>query len=68
MSLHKGQRFVMAGRTYRVEYVNPSRAHCVAKVKTSVTLRGHTFEATKRIAIDISPNSGVDVLAELEGR
>jgi hypothetical protein len=66
--LRRGQRFVMAGRAYRVEYVNASRAHCVAKVTTSVTLRGHTFQATKRIAIDISPNSAVDLLADIGAR
>lgn len=66
MSLRRGQRFQMSGLKYRVAYVNASRAHCVAKVTTAVTVRGRTFNATRRIAIDISPNSAVDVLAELE--
>lgn len=51
-----------------VAYVNQSRAHCIATVKHSVVVhdrRTHQerrFEAQRRIAIDISPNSGVELL------
>lgn len=70
--LHKGQRFQMGGVRYRVAYVNFSRAHCVATVKTPVTVRdrksgeARTFEAKRQLAIDISPNSCVELLPELE--
>jgi hypothetical protein len=69
--LTKGQRFQMAGQRWRVVYVNASRAHCVATVREPVTVRTrygppHTFEATRRLTIDISPNSAVDLFSELE--
>ena len=60
--LRKGLTFTMGGKKWRVAYVTPSRAHCVAKV--AVTVKGHTF--SRRQTIDISPNSGIEVLAELE--
>ena len=66
-SLKKGQRFELGGfRWWRVLYVNASRAHCVAVVHRPVTIRGRTFQAKRQITLDIAPNSGVDVLAELE--
>lgn len=71
--LHKGQRFQMNGVRWRVAYVNASRAHCVARVKEPVRVTNrltgerHTFDATRVITIDISPNSAVGLLADLEG-
>jgi hypothetical protein len=61
----------MAGQRWRVVYVNASRAHCVATVKQPVTVHtrmgeSRTFAATRRITIDISPNSAVDLFADLE--
>jgi hypothetical protein len=67
-TLRRGQRFEMAGRRWRVIYVNASRAHCEAVVREPVTIRGRTFQATRRIALDISANAGVELLAELEAR
>lgn len=70
--LHRGQRFILNGQRWRVAYVNASRAHCVATVREPVTITDRrtstprTFTATRRITVDISPNSGVDVLAEIE--
>lgn len=65
-AIHKGQRFDLGGLRYRVLYVNASRAHCLATIREPVTIRGRTFTAKRRLTIDISPNSDVDVLAELE--
>lgn len=62
--LRRGQRFLLGALRYRVIYVNASRAHCVATVRKPVTIRGRTFSAERRITIDISPNSGVELLAE----
>jgi len=62
----------MGGRRWRVIYVNASRAHCEAVVRVPVTLANvksgtsRTFTATRRITIDIAPNSGVDLFPELE--
>jgi hypothetical protein len=63
----------MAGKRWRVAYVNASRAHCVATVREPVTVRrnsgqAYTYTATRRITIDISPNSAVDLFRELEGQ
>ena len=71
--LHRGQKFQMAGRRWRVIYVNASRAHCEAVVREPVTLRDRngsqrTFTAERRITIDIAPTSAVDLFQELEGR
>lgn len=71
-ALRRGQRFQMGGRRWRVAYVNASRAHCVATVREPVTVndrrRGVTrrFHAERRITIDISANSAVDLVEELE--
>jgi hypothetical protein len=66
MTLHRGQRFALGPHRYRVAYVNDSRAHCIATVKQPVTVRGkdgtRTFTAERRITIDISPNSAVELL------
>jgi hypothetical protein len=62
--LRRGQRFLLGALRYRVIYVNASRAHCVATVRKPVTIRGRSFTAERRITIDISPNSAIDVLAE----
>ena len=70
--LRRGQRFVMGGKQWRVASVSECRAHCVAVIKAPITVhdcrRGteRTFDATRRISIDISANSAVDVLADLE--
>lgn len=69
--LQANQRFVMGGHNWRVIYVSPCRAHCVAFVLEPVTIherdgRTRTFTAKRRIHIDISPNSAVDLFAELE--
>ena len=71
MTLHRGQKFQMGGKRWRVLFVSASRAHCEAVVREPVTLRDRsgvtrTFTAERRITIDIAPASGVDVLAELE--
>ena len=58
----------MGGRRWTVAYVNASRAHCLATEKQVVTVHDkrtqaeRTFTAERRVAIDISPNSGVDLL------
>lgn len=68
MSLRRGQRFDMDGRKWRVASVSESRAHCVATVKQLVTVNDRktggtrTFAAERRITIDISPNSAVELL------
>lgn len=70
--LRQGQRFTMGGRRWMVAYVNASRAHCVTTTRHLVTVhdwrRGtdRSFTADRRITRDISPNSGVDLLSELE--
>lgn len=66
MSLTRGQNFILGAHRWRVSYVNASRAHCVATVRELVTVRDgrggtRTFEATRRITIDISPNSAVEL-------
>lgn len=69
--LHVGQIITVAGLPYLVDYVNESRAHCVSTAKRTVTVHDRrtgtdrTFEATERKSLDISPNSGLDVLASL---
>lgn len=71
-TLHRGQRFRMNGLSWRVLYVNASRAHCLATVREPVTLRDtrtgllRRFDATRRITIDIAPTSAVEMVAELE--
>lgn len=68
MTLRRGQKFDMDGRRWRVVYLNASRAHCVTTVREPVTVTdrklggSRTFQATRRITIDISPNSAVDLL------
>ena len=66
MTLRRGQRFAMGGHQFKVAYVNHSRAHCVAKEVRLVTVAGRSFKAHRQIAVDISPQSGVEVLAEVE--
>jgi hypothetical protein len=66
--LARGQRFQMDGRKWKVVSVSESRAHCVSTVRQLVTVNDRksggtrTFEATRRITIDISPNSAVELL------
>lgn len=67
-ALKKGSRFRFGGLSWRVEYVNDSRAHCVAKVVEKVELRldtPRTFTATRTRVMDISPNTDTSLLAEL---
>ena len=66
MSLQRGQKFELGGLTFRVAYVNASRAHCVAKKKTTVMIRGRAFIAKRPVTIDISPNAAVELLSQLE--
>lgn len=66
--LHKGQRFQFDFLTWTVVYCNESRAHCVATLPArAVTVRRkggqtHTFLASGRRTMDISPNSAVEGL------
>jgi hypothetical protein len=70
--LRKGQSFTLNGLRYRVQAVSPCRAHCVATVKTPVTVTNRksgtsiTFVRTSTKTIDISPDTPLDVLADLE--
>lgn len=70
MMLTKGQRFRMGGRTFQVESVSPSRAHCVAKERRTVTVEGRkgsrSFTAHRSIAISISPNTDVETVEALK--
>lgn len=69
--LHVNQRFKMGGHRWRVVSVSPCRAHCVAVVRRPVTVPDRktggqrTFMATRRLTIDISPQSAVELLATL---
>lgn len=72
MSLTRGQKFDLNGHRFRVESISESRAHCVATVRELVTVRDgkggtRTFEATRKITIDISPNSAVELLGVERG-
>ena len=73
-NLRRGQRFTLGQKTWRVAYVNVSRAHCVCVTKRVVqvvdkrTGAVRSFKATAQGTLDISPNSELSVLAELGGR
>jgi hypothetical protein len=64
--LSRGQRFTLNGLRWRVVYVTPSRAHCVASAVRVVTVRDRrtgaqrSFQAARVHTIDISPNSCVE--------
>lgn len=66
--MRRGQWFDLNGHRFRVVSVSESRAHCVATVREAVTVNDRksggtrTFEATRRITLDISPNSAVELL------
>lgn len=66
--LHRGQRFVMDGQKWRVEYVNECRAHCVGSIRRVVTKQdrktgtSRTFTVSAAQSIDISPNAEVEGL------
>jgi hypothetical protein len=68
MTLTRGQKFPMNGHVWRVVSVSELRAHCIATVKEPVTVNDRksggtrTFVAERRITIDISPNSAVELL------
>jgi hypothetical protein len=72
MSLRRGQRFQMNGHQWRVAWVSELRARCIATVRKPVTVNDRrtggkrTFQAKRLVSINISPNSAVDVVAELE--
>lgn len=68
--LTPGQRFRMAGHTFEVESVSPSRAHCVAREPRTVTVKGRkgsrTFTAHRSIEVNISPNTDVETVEALK--
>lgn len=65
--LRQGQRFELNGLKWRVAFVSPSRAHCVASEPRTVTVcdpktgTTRTFEASSTRTIDISPNSCLEL-------
>lgn len=69
--LRKGQRFELGGAKWRVVYVNQSRAHCVSAETRTVTVHDRksdtdrTFVATSSRSMDISPNTPLELLKEL---
>lgn len=69
--LKTGQTFTLGGLVYTVALVNFSRAHCVTSRRESVTVRDtkkhcdRTFFVTRTQGIDISPDSPVELLADL---
>lgn len=70
-ALRRGQRFTMAGRRWRVLFVSECRAHCEAVIRQPVSVMTssgnvRTWTATRRITIDISPNSAIESLGEAE--
>ena len=73
MMLRKGQTFTLNGQRWKIAYINPSRAHCVNVTKHTVEIVDKRTGQTRRFtttgygAIDISPNTDLTVLAELEG-
>ena len=73
-NLRRGQRFTLGQQTWRVAYVNASRAHCVCVTKRVVQVVNartgvvRTFKATVPGTMDISPNSEIGVLAALGWR
>jgi hypothetical protein len=64
--LRKGQRFIMDGHTWRVLYVNPSRAHCACVDRQTVTIKGRSFLAHSTKTTDLSPDTCVEVLARFD--
>ena len=68
-----GQVFTLRGLSWRVVYVNESRAHCETRSTHPVTVynrrTGHerTFTATTVRSMDISPTTDVECLDELCG-
>jgi hypothetical protein len=64
--LCKGQRFRFHGATWRVVYVNASRAHVVTHVTTTVQIGPRAFNARRERAMDISPTTDVGLLQELQ--
>lgn len=61
----KGQRFTLNGHSWKVVYVNASRAHCVCLDTQQVTIGNRSFTAHSTRTMDISPSSAVDVYQEL---
>lgn len=59
--LRRGDRFELNGELWRVQYVNVSRAHCVATDRREVTIGARVFRATVTRTLDISPNSIVEI-------
>lgn len=67
----RGQEFTLGGETYKVVSVSFGRAHCVSVQTRTVTVtdkktgRSRTFTATSDHAIDISPDSPLELLKEI---
>ena len=72
--LQTGQEFKMGGRRWVVRYVTASRAHCGAETAVRVTVPDErtggtrSFTAHRYICVDISPNTCLEVLAEVAAR
>ena len=69
MSLKVNERFFVRDREYRVVMVNSSRAHCVPVEPERVTIvdsrtrQPRTFTVVNHHALDISPNSPIELLS-----
>lgn len=70
--LRRGIKFTdAAGGHWKVEHVNQSRAHCVCLDTVTKTItdrkgRTRTFTAKKTDEMDISPNTPVEALKEMQ--
>lgn len=66
-----GQTFTLGGARWTVKHVNFSRAYCVTTRREAVTVRDtrkhvdRTFFVTRTEDMNISPDSPVELLAEL---
>lgn len=64
--LRAGDKIRIGSETWRVLYVNFSRAHCVSERREVVTLKDgeqvRTFTAASQKTLDISPDSAVEVI------
>jgi len=69
MTLREGEVVECHGRSYRVAMVNASRAHCVPVEPERVTIvdsrtrQPRTFTVVNHHALDISPNSPIELLS-----
>lgn len=68
-----GQTFTLRGLSWRVTYVNDSRAHCETRATHPVTVhdrrtgQDRTFTATTVRYMDISPTTDVSALDDVIG-